>query len=595
MTAPNRNTLWAELLVDEFAGGGVDAVCLSPGSRSTPLAVAFAAHPAIETFSHLDERCSAFFALGRARQTGRPTPVVCTSGTAAANFHPAVLEASESRVPLLVLTADRPPELRDSGANQTTDQVKLYGDAVRWYRELPEPGVDARTIRSLRVTAARALAESTATPPGPVHLNVPFRKPLEPTHVDGDVPAEISRAVGVDRDSPFVATNSGRVTLDAAIVDELVAPLERADRGLLVCGPADDPTPSREALARLASATGYPVLADPLSGHRFGHAAETLICGGYDSYLAGAEWPEPEVVVRFGASPTSKVLRKYLAEVDARQFVVDPAGGWREAEFTATDLVAADPTWLADRLAAELDTDRPTTTDRSAADGSTTDQPAGTYRERFRQTEAAYWELVGAACREEFFEGAVLAAVAEGVPEGGTLFVSNSMPVRDLDRFGRPRETDVRVFGNRGVSGIDGITSTALGAGSAAGGPLVLVTGDLAFYHDMNGLLALSRCDVDATIVLIDNDGGGIFHMLPIESFDPPFSEQFKTPHGLDFAPTATLYGFDFERFREREPFVEAFDRSLEREGTQVLSVEFDAEASHRFRERLHERVFAAL
>jgi len=504
MTAPNRNTLWARAFVDELAAGGVRAVCLVPGSRSTPLVVAAAAHPAIETFSHLDERSAAFFALGRARRTGRPAPVVCTSGTAAANFHPAVLEASESRVPLVVLTADRPPELRDSGANQTTDQEKLYGDAVRWYRTLPEPEPDDRKLRSVRVTAARALGEATGTPAGPVHLNVPFRKPLEPTPVEGDVPEEFDEEapLAVDgRDGPFVESIRGRSRLEDADVEGLAAALGTADRGLIVCGPADSPTPGREALARFVEATGFPVLADPLSGHRFGpHVSDLPICGGYDSYLEGVDWPDPDVVVRFGASPTSKTLRTYLRDADARQVLVDSAGGWREAEFTATDLVAADPTVLADALA-----------------DAVTDSGTDAYRERFERAERDYWTFVRGVCVEESFEGAILHAIASRCPESATLFVSNSMPVRDLDRFGEPRAERVTVLGNRGVSGIDGVTSTALGAGSATDDPLVLVLGDLAFYHDMNGLLALERCGVDATIVLLDNDGGGIFHKLPIE------------------------------------------------------------------------------
>jgi 2-succinyl-5-enolpyruvyl-6-hydroxy-3-cyclohexene-1-carboxylate synthase len=580
MTAPNRNTQWARTLVDELAKSGVDAVCISPGSRSTPLTVAFAEHPEIEVFSHLDERSGAFFALGRSRRTGRPTPLVCTSGTAAANFHPAVMEASESRVPLLVLTADRPPELHDSGANQTTDQAKLYGDAVRYYRTLPEPEPEPRKLRSLRVTTDRAVSEATGTPPGPVHLNVPFRKPLEPVAVEGDVPEDLAdrEPLAVSgRDGQFVATEQGRPELDATALHRVTAAVEQAERGLIVCGPANEPTPSRGALADLAAATGFPVFADPLSGHRFGsHVRDISVCGGYDSYLDGAvdSWPAPEVVLRFGASPTSKVLRKYLAAVDARQFVVDPAGGWPEAEFTATDLLAADPTSVAEDLAAR---------DPSAG--------AAAFRERFTEMERAYWDLVDEACGEEWFEGAVLERVAAGLPDPATCYVSNSMPVRDLDRFARPREATITALGNRGVSGIDGIVSSALGAGSATDEPLALVIGDLAFYHDMNGLLALQRCGVDATIVLIDNDGGGIFHKLPIEQFDPPFTEQFRTPHGLDFEPAGDLYDFAFERVDDRESFETAVADSVGSDGTQVIAAAFDSERSHRFRESLQEQV----
>ena len=578
MTAPNRNTLWGETLVDELAASGIDAVCLAPGSRSTPLTVAFADHPDIEVFSHLDERSAAFFALGRGRRTGTPTPVVCTSGTAAANFHPAVLEASESRVPLLVLTADRPPDLQDSGANQTTDQQQLYGSAVRLYRTLPEPEAEPRKLRSLRVTAGRAVAAATGTPPGPVHLNAPFRKPLEPTPVPGDVPADFEATAPLaarGREGPFVETTRGQQRLDDTDLQALAHGLADADRGLLVTGPADEPTPSRAAVAALADATGFPVLADPLSGHRFGaHVAETVVCGGYDSYLDGAEWPDPEVVVRFGASPTSKVLRNYLAATDARQVVVDPAGGWREAEFTATDLVVAQPTPLAEELAAAIPVE---------ASAGTSE-----YRERFQRAEQTHWQVVET---DEWFEGGIVGTVARRCPDPATLFVSNSMPVRDLDRFGRPREAALTVLGNRGVSGIDGITSTALGAGSATDEPLVVVLGDIAFYHDMNGLLALERCGVDATIILVDNDGGGIFHMLPIEDFDPPFTEQFRTPHGLDFAPAGELYGCDVVRVTGIERLATAVEASVEAEGTQLLVADVAAEASHAVRERLHERV----
>jgi len=605
MTAPNRNTLWAEALVAELARAGVEAVCVAPGSRSTPLTVAVADHPEIRVYSHLDERSAAFFALGRAKRTGRPTPLICTSGTAAANFHPAVVEASQARVPMVVLTADRPPELRDSGANQTVDQQKLYGDAVRWYADLPEPDPEARTLRSLRTTAARAVARATGTPPGPVHLNVPFRKPLEPVEVPGDVPDDFGDEaplaaegrVGDDGEqSPFVRTATGRPELDDRALAAVRRAVADADRGLLVAGPADDPTPDREALADLAAATGFPVLADPLSGHRFGHGGiaaggdSVPVVGGYDGYLGavGDEWPDPEVVVRFGASPTSKVLRQYLEASDARQFLVDPAAGWREATFTATDLLAADPTRFADRLAEDL--------------GESADASAA-WRDRFADAERRYWDLVAdaregrlfegeASSRDESsgsvqFEGAIASAVAADAPDTATVVVSNSMPVRDLDRFGRPRAADLRVLGNRGASGIDGVTSTALGAGSATDDPLVLVTGDLAYYHDMNGLLAVARCGVDATIVEINNDGGGIFHMLPIEAFDPPFTDQFRTPHGLDFEPTGDLYGLGFERVADLDSFRSAFGESVDSEGAQVIEVVTDAEDSHRFRERL--------
>jgi len=578
MTAPNRSTLHGRALVDELARAGVRVACVAPGSRSTPLTVALAAHDEIRVRSHLDERSAAFFALGRARRTGEPTPVVTTSGTAAAELHPAVVEADEGRVPLLLLTADRPAELRDSGANQTVDQEKLYGSATRFYADLPEPTAEPRTLRALRTKAATALAAATGTPSGPVHLNCPFQKPLEPTPT-GDAPADLDSlaAEGRPDGAPFVRRTAGTPALSPADLRGLVDALDAA-RGLVVAGPADPPGLDREAFAALAAATGFPVLADPLSGLRFGgHVRTTPVVGAYDAYVdsaATAAWPAPDVVLRVGASPTSKRLRRYLADTGARQFVVDPAGGWREAEFRATDLVVADPSRLAARV----------------AERATPSADAG-WAERWERADRTARETHAAAADEgTVHEGRVLATTVERAPDPATICVSNSMPVRDLDRFGAPSTASLTVLGNRGASGIDGVVSTGLGAGDATTDHLTLVVGDLALYHDANGLLALERCGVEATVVLVDNDGGGIFHTLPVEAFDPPFTEQFKTPHGLDFAPLGDFYDLDV-RTVALDEFGDAYERSVRTPGSDLLRLSFDAESSHRTREALRDRV----
>ncbi|MDH5021343.1 2-succinyl-5-enolpyruvyl-6-hydroxy-3-cyclohexene-1-carboxylic-acid synthase [Halobacterium rubrum] len=577
--APNRNTLWADAVADELATAGVDAVCVCPGSRSTPLTVAVDAHDDLTVYSHLDERSAAFFALGRGKRTGKPTAVVTTSGTATANLHPAVMEANQARVPLLVLTADRPPELRDSGANQTVDQQQLYGDAVRHYRDLPEPEADARKLRSLRTGVCRAVGEATGSNPGPVHLNFPFRKPLEPVDVPGDVPETFAEdhplAAEGRAGSPFVDVAHATARPSDEVLAQLADAASAAERGLLVAGPEDGGL-SAGAASALADATGFPLLADPLSDLRFGpHVADAPVVGGYDGLLAGdADAPKPDFVVRFGASPTSKPLRKYLAASDARQVVVDPAGGWREAEFTASDLVVADPDETARVLAERVE---------RAGDEDWTTQ--------WLDREARYWETVSAFDPDALLEGEIASVVAADAPDPATVFVSNSMPVRDVDRFAEPHEDDLTVLGNRGASGIDGVVSSALGAGSATDDPLVLLTGDLAYYHDSNGLLALERCGVDATVVLVNNDGGGIFHMLPIKAFDPPFTGQFKTPHGLDFEPTGDTYDLEFARAESVDGFRAAYRDSVGAAGTQVIEVATDAEASHRERERLESLV----
>ncbi|MFC5135055.1 MULTISPECIES: 2-succinyl-5-enolpyruvyl-6-hydroxy-3-cyclohexene-1-carboxylic-acid synthase [Haloferacaceae] len=600
MTAPNRNTLWARAIVGELVAAGVDAVVVSPGSRSTPLTMAAARHEDLHLFSQLDERSAAYFALGRARRTGRVTPLICTSGTAAANYHPAVMEADNARVPLLALTADRPPELRDSGANQTADQEKLYGDAVRLYKDLPEPAAADRALRSLRTTVDRAVAAAEGADAGPVHLNVPFAKPLEPTPVEGDVPDGLDPSATNGRDGPYVDVTPGSPEPEETALRELAKALS-ADRGLIVAGPADPPGLDPEAVTALSHATGYPVLADPLSGLRFGgHTRVAPVIGAYDAYLstavAGAgsadgsadDWTDPEVVLRLGASPTSKRLRKYLAGTGADQYAVDPAGRWREAEFAATDLVVAEPNRLCARLS------------RLVSGGGGDPE----WREQWETADRVTREHhrgdrdVGgsSAGQTGFHEGDVLRVVAEESPDPSTLFVSNSMPVRDLDRFVPPSTTNLTALGNRGVSGIDGIISSALGAGSATTDDLTLVVGDLALYHDTNGLLAIDRCGVDVTVVLVNNDGGGIFHALPIESFDPPFTSEFKTPHGLAFEPVADLHGLEYARIDARpasettdpaDALAEAYGRARDADGSHLIEVRTDAESSHRTRERL--------
>ncbi|MDR5656936.1 2-succinyl-5-enolpyruvyl-6-hydroxy-3-cyclohexene-1-carboxylic-acid synthase [Halodesulfurarchaeum sp. HSR-GB] len=576
MTAPNLSTLWAEVLIEEAARAGLDRVVIAPGSRSTPLTVAADQHPALDTETHLDERSAGFYTLGIGKRTGSPAALVSTSGTAAVNFHPAVVEAHQSRTPLVVLTADRPPELQDSGANQTIDQRELYGSATRFDRTLPTPDPADRSLRSLRTTVDRALAAAEPPNPGPVHLNVPLRKPLAPvedsTALRGPLPETGPGKTGLD--GPFVRTHAGTVSPSDDAVAELRTAIEQSERGLLVAGPlAPDPA-RRDALYQLARETGVPLLADPLSNLRYGREPPELILGGYDGYLgtAGtAAWPDPDLVIRVGASPTSKPLRHWLRDADTRQFVIDPAGGWREATFTATDRLQTSIPALVEALG---------DVDAAVRSGWT---------ERFRQAEAVHQAAV-ADVDAPGWEGGVLHQVVAAAPDPATVFVSNSMPVRDLDRYGHPREADLTVLGNRGASGIDGIASTALGAGSATSDPLIAITGDLAYFHDMNGLLALGRFGLDATIVLLNNDGGGIFHKLPIADFDPPFERQFKTPHGLDFEATEALYELDFDRVEPAE-IGAAVAASTTAPGTQVLEVRTDAERSQQIRERLRETV----
>jgi 2-succinyl-5-enolpyruvyl-6-hydroxy-3-cyclohexene-1-carboxylate synthase len=532
--------------VDELARAGVRHVCIAPGSRSTPLAAMIAEHPSLRTWMHLDERSAAFFALGMARALGEPVALLCTSGSAAANFLPAVVEASSACIPLLVLTADRPPELRDIGSAQTIDQNRLYGAHAKWFVEVALPEATPDLLRYVRTLAGRAAALARATPAGPVHLNFPFREPLVP--VPMAEPADLSPADklawrGRPDGAPWVAVTDASMRLDDEVVRRLAAQLVQAKWPLLVCGPQyDEELPAR--LAALAQWIGAPLLADPLSQLRWGPHDRSAVIDRYDAALrhdATAASLAPDLVLRIGAAPTSKPLLQFLQRHGTATSIVVDASRWPDPTLLAAEMVHADPSVVCLQLLQAL-----------AAGGAPARDGAwlGSWRRVNDATAAALAHCT--ASFDEPFEGCALADVAAALPAGGTLFVSSSMPVRDLDAFAAGDGRTLSVLANRGANGIDGVVSTALGVAAAAretgDGPLVLAIGDVAFYHDMNGLLAAKLHELDATVVLLNNDGGGIFSFLPQAAQPAHFEQLFGTPHGLDFAPVAALYGARYTR-----------------------------------------------
>jgi 2-succinyl-5-enolpyruvyl-6-hydroxy-3-cyclohexene-1-carboxylate synthase len=553
MNPPNRNILWAEIIVDELARCGLKSVCIAPGSRSTPLVMAFAAHPAITVCSHLDERSASFFALGLALATDEPVAVLCTSGTATANFFPAIVEAYQSQVPLLILTADRSHELRESGANQTIDQVKMYGDQVLWSVDvaLPEADPPGVLIRSLRTLACRAYAKADDLRKGPVHLNFPFRKPLEPTPVPTDkieIPADaLARPDG----KPF--TQFSRSINKPS--DEQIEVLRAAvahERGVIVCGPHSPVCASR--LIDFLRTVSYPILADSLSGLRF----DDHVLGGYSSYPIP---PNPDVIIRFGAVPTSQRIIDYLGKSNPQYHIhINRGNEWADDNHRVTHFFdITDDSWLA------------TISNVQRAETSWLNQ--------FQTAERIAWEIIHQEMSGgRYFDGALAYDIVSLIPPHSTLFVGNSLPVRLLDQFGKPTRKNVRIYANRGASGIDGVVSSALGTGAAyPGKPLVLFIGDISFYHDMNGLLAIQRCGIPITIVLLNNDGGGIFHMLPIKEFEPTFTDLFITPHGLDFSYAARMYGLDYIRADDRKSFQQVFTESIGSGQSHLIEVRTDA------------------
>lgn len=567
---PNRATLWAEIFVDELYRAGVRQACVAPGSRSTPLTLAFFAHGGFRIHSLLDERGAAFYALGLGMATGVPAAVVCTSGTAAAEFFPAVIEASQSQVPLILLTADRPAELRDSGANQSIDQIKLYGDYARWFVDVapPEKEPSALVLRYLRATADRAVSAALGQPalPGPVQINFPFRKPLEPVPTAGDVPADLDAYAplwdGRPDNQPLTRLTGSRRLADALLVKDLAETVRSASKGLIVCGLGCPEKDFPSAVSALAAQLGWPALADPLSGVRFGpHTQRADIISAYDLFL-NADTPSAGMTLRFGGMPSSKALMDYLERLptDAPQVAVRPYGDWQDSAYTLSALIAADPTDLVSQLTTALQ-EHPIVRDE-------------TWLGYWQQAEIRARSVVSRAGN---FEGALVAQVVDALPDPSNLVIANSLPVRHLDSFGASNLKQIRVFANRGASGIDGTLSTAFGVAAASTAPTVLVTGDLSMYHDLNGLLAARRCGVKLTIVLLNNDGGGIFRRLPISQFEPPFTDLFLTSHGLEFSHAAAMFGLGYRSLNEQDDLPEALAQALSAPESFLLEIRTDS------------------
>jgi 2-succinyl-5-enolpyruvyl-6-hydroxy-3-cyclohexene-1-carboxylate synthase len=544
MTGPGDvQAAFCAVLVDEWARGGVTDAVVAPGSRSTPLVIALDADPRLRVHVVLDERSAGFVALGLGLATGRPAVVATTSGTAAVELHPAVVEAAHAGVPLIAATADRPPELHGVGAPQTVDQEGLYGATVRW---AVSPGVaDLAASGSWRPLAARSVVAATSAPdgPGPVHLNLAFREPLLGSAAG--VTGPVGRAGG----APWHQRSGPAGGAPAEPMVELLA-AHAGGRGLIVAGAGcGDPTTLIEAAQRL----GWPLLADPRSGCR---VPANPVVAAADALLRVAEvaaW-RPELVLRLGAPWASKVLAQWLAGLgpEVPQVLVDPWGRWADPERRVGYVLAADPTAVAAALLAA--------TGRAGQTGQAGTAGRESASEWARQWAAAEQAAQAALDRESardaplaMSEPAVARAVVAGLPDGGLLLASSSMPVRDVEWYSAPRQK-VTVLANRGANGIDGVLSTAVGAALAGGAPTVALIGDLAFLYDAGAMLGAGDREIALTVVVVDNDGGGIFSFLPQASELPGarFERYWGTPHGIDIGAVAAAYGAAVVPVRDR-------------------------------------------
>ena len=583
MTDATDTYLLLRAFVDELVRCGMRVACTSPGSRCAPLVLTLAREHRLDCYSHVDERCAGFFALGLAKASGLPVAVTCTSGTAAAELLPAAIEAHEARVPLLLLTADRPPELRNNGAGQAIDQLKLFGGAAKWFVEVGTHDTSPARMRWMRTLACRAYWTALEGRPGVVHLNFPLREPLviddrSGAHSpDGWVGQQPADETGRPGGRPYVCRPPVSAAAEDTRLRELVA---SANRGVVVAGRYERDAPLGRAAAAFCGAAGWPLLADPLSGARRGAAA----VAHYDALLrdeAFARSHRPDLVMRVGDLPVSKPLRTWLASLEGvRQVTLDPEGAWQDPASVLSDSLALEPAAALAGLA-------------SSPPATETDWLAG-WRAADEQTAEA---INGVLAGEGINEPAVSAELGVLLGAEAILFVASSMPVRDIETFWPVREDPPRVLCNRGANGIDGTVSSAFGAAATTDGPVVLLIGDVALAHDIGGLLAAKRLELKLTIVLLDNEGGGIFDFLAVSRAamaqeDGIYTRHVATPTGLDFAKAAELYGLGYERAQTIPALRAALERALTPQANStIVHVQTDRAANV----ELHGRVWSAV
>ena len=568
---PNRNAWWGHLVAEELARLGVRDVFATPGSRSTPLVLAFAARSDLRLTMHVDERGVAFAALGAARATGRPAVVLTTSGTAAANLLPAIVEAAQDGVPMIVLTADRPAELRDCGANQAIDQVKLFGSYVRWFAELPSP---QEPVPAAAVLTAidQAHHRATAAPAGPVHLNIPLREPLAPSAEPLDW-AALARGVEawLAGDTPY--TSYASASSSALPPPHLVRALKRVRRGVIVAGELRREE-ERTAVLALARAWGWPVLADIRSGLR----GQPGVLSHADLILL-APALRPDAVVQFGARLVSKRVQEWIFASRAKVIaVVSPDPARIDPGHGVTHRVVAGLAAAGRGLAASIRPPRNTA-----------------WRHSWQQAEAKVVRVLTRALgpQSEWSEAAVAREVARPAARQGVLVLASSMAVRHAEIYAT--RAPAAVLANRGASGIDGTVATALGAARAAGGPVTLLLGDLALLHDLNSMALVRGLRTPFVAVVLNNDGGGIFHLLPVADFPSHFEACFATPHGRSFAGAAKMFGWRYAAPASAAAFRGALAAARARRGPTLIEVRCDRAATARWHRGVLARIAAAL
>ncbi|MEI5908768.1 2-succinyl-5-enolpyruvyl-6-hydroxy-3-cyclohexene-1-carboxylic-acid synthase [Bacillus spongiae] len=547
---PDTLTAFTAGMVQQLYQSGVENVVISPGSRSTPLALMFAEHPNIDMHINIDERSAAFFALGMAKAANKPVALLCTSGTAAANYYPAIIEAKYSRIPLIVITADRPHELREVGAPQAIDQIQLYGNHVKWFVDLPIPENDDSVIRFVQSSMKRGVMTALESPAGPVHFNVPFREPLIPDLVKAH--------------SYFQSTvqdfEIGTKRLSSHSLEELAHQLDDKEKGLIICGPMENGDHVK-AILNLAKKLQFPILADPLSYMRSGLHNEVIEC--YDSFLKVQDFQQkfkPDCLIRFGAMPVSKTLTQYIQQhEEIPHWIIDPGRGWRDPISRGTHTLYVDESSFCIDIMNFLQK-------------RTSSKWLINWKKANEKVKLVLENENKLLSHTTINEVNLFSTLKTSLPPSSTILVGNSMPIRDMDTFFHQSDHQMTVMANRGANGIDGVVSTALGI-SALKRDTFLLIGDISFFHDLNGLLAAKMYKLNLTIIVINNNGGGIFSYLPQSKHPTHFEELFGTPTDIDFQSIVEEYGGKFERVRTWADWLTSIDDAQEHRGLAVIEV----------------------
>lgn len=570
MQENEKLTRFTANFIDELAKSGLAHAVISPGSRSTPLAMTVCEHPAIQEWIVVDERTAAYFALGMAKQTKMPVALICTSGTAAANYFPALIEAYYNRVPLIVLTADRPHELRDIGAPQVIDQIKLFGEHVKWFHEMSQPESTDEMLAYVRTTANRAIHIAKSGNPGPVHINFPFRDPLVPNF-------SIENLWGNNEDHSYHQLYEGKKQIREEVFHQFNEKLITLEKGLIVCGPQEDEA-TAEAIAKLADRWQIPVLADPLSQLRAGKHDKDVLIENYDSMFRDETLRnqlKPDFIIRFGAMPVSKYYDKFTSEhQDARHIVVEPYEGFRQPTKQPTEIYYAHPVDFINGLLAITDW--------------TGDQD---WLTKWQQLNKKATNHIEQSNVDQLTEGVAVRELIKAMPTDSVLYVGNSMAVRDLDTFFMRTDKQITLLANRGVSGIEGLISSALGAAATTTKRVTLLIGDLAFYHDLNGLLIGKQYELDLTILLMNNNGGGIFSFLPQANEPKYFEKLFGTPLHIDFKHAITMYQGTYRLVDDVVQLKKELQESYQRNGTTVIEVRTDREENMRWHRQIWQQI----